>query len=163
MATRKKLLLAVVALVVAAITLTALTAAVLNEDRNIPASGTILTTTSGGDSEGGESSIGLDIYTDAAATTLCSSVEWGTLSPGDVATKTIYLKNSGNSAEVLNMTATQWTPTVAGEVLSLTWNKEGASLNAGAVTAATLVLQVPSNPEGLTSFSLNIVISATAV
>ncbi len=162
--TKRKLLAAVVALTLVAIALTALTAAVLNAQQNIPATGTIQTpaTSEPEDSEGSVSSINLDIYVDAAASEPCTSIEWGSLNAGQIVTKTIYLKNTGNTAEVLNMTATGWTPASAGEVLTLTWNKEGASLAPGAVIPATLTLQVPADPGALTAFSLNIILSGTA-
>jgi hypothetical protein len=89
-------------------------------------------------------------------------LQWGTLNPGGTVTKTVYVKNSGNTAETLNMTTTQWTPAEASSVLTLTWNKEGSSLAAGAVVPATLTLQVSSNPGSVTSFSMNIVISGSA-
>ena len=144
--------------------LTALTAAVLNAQQNIPANGTIQTPapSESGGGGGSVSSINLDIYVDAAATEPCTSIEWGSLSAGQIVTKTIYLKNTGNTAEVLNMTTTEWTPASAGEALTLTWNKEGVSLAAGAVMPATLTLKVPADPGALSAFSLNIVLSGTA-
>lgn len=163
---KRKLLAAVVVLAFVAIALTALTAAVLNAQQNIPATGTIQTPapspSESGGGGGSVSSINLDIYVDAAASESCTGIEWGSLIAGQTVTKTIYLKNTGNTAEVLSMTATGWTPASAGEVLMLTWNKEGASLAAGAVMPATLTLQVPADPGLLTAFSLTIVISGTA-
>jgi hypothetical protein len=161
----KKLLAPLVALVVIALALTALTAAVLNTQQNIPASGTIQTVTDSGGEGGGGGNVGtinLDVYTDAAATIRCTSIEWGALSPGDLASRTVYLKNSGNTAEVLNMTGVEWNPSPAGSVLTLSWNKEGTTLAAGAVMAATVSLYVPQETGSLTSFSLNIVISGSA-
>ena len=166
MVTRRKLLVMVIVLILVAVALTALTAAVLNAQQSIPASGTIQTPapvpSESGGGGGSVSSINLDVYVDAAASEPCTGIEWGSLSAGQTVTKTVYLKNTGNTAEVLNMTATEWTPASAGEVLTLTWNKEGASLAAGAVMPATLTLQVPADPGSLTAFSLNIVISGTA-
>jgi hypothetical protein len=144
--------------------LTAVTAALLNTNAQFTSDGTIVPTPSPQPSSTNApvSSINVEIYTDAAATTKLTNLQWGSLSPGGTVTKTIYIKNSGNTAETLNMTAAQWTPTLASSVLSLTWNKEGNSLAAGAVVPATLTLQVASDPGSVTSFSLNIVISGVA-
>jgi len=161
--TRRKLLLGVAVLAVAAVVLTALSAAVLSTYQNLPAIGTIQpASVEPEDNQGAVGSINLDIYSDAAATERCVSIEWGALTAGQTVNKVVYLKNTGNTAEVLNMTATEWTPSSAGDLLVLSWNKEGATLEAGAVMPATLTLQVPADPGQLSAFSLNIVISGTA-
>ncbi len=151
-------------LAVVAIILTAVTAALLSTQTQFPATGTIESTPSPAPTDVPQpvTSINVDIYTDAAATTPLSSLSWGTLSPGATVTRTIYIKNSGNTAETLNMTATQWTPAAASSVLTLTWNKETTTLAAGAVVPATLTLQVAAEPGSVTSFSMNIVITGTA-
>jgi hypothetical protein len=175
----KKLVVALVVLVSVGVVLTAVTAALLSTQQNIPSSGDIGTAGgsqssgggSGGSSDTGGSSgnsgntvntINVDVYTDAAATTQCSSIAWGTLSAGGSVTKIVYIKNTGNIAETLNMTATSWSPLAASSVLSLSWDKEGSSLAAGGVVAATLTLQVAADTGDVTSFNVNIIISGTA-
>lgn len=180
MAINKKLLIPLIALATVAVVLTAVTAALLSTQQNIASSGSIQTPGSGQSNSGGSSgstdtggnsgnsgvntvnTINVDIYTDAAATTKCASIVWGTLSQGGSVTKTIYIKNSGNIAETLNMTATSWSPAAAGSVLTLTWDKEGSTLAAGAVVPANLTLQVAEDTGDVTSFNVNIIISGTA-
>lgn len=179
MTLNKKLVIPLIVLATVAVVLTAVTAALLSTSQNIASSGNIGTSQGSQPASGGSSgstdtgsnsggsgntvnTINVDIYTDAAATTKCSSIVWGTLSPGGSVTKTIYIKNSGNIAETLNMTATGWSPAAAGSVLSLTWDKEGTSLAAGGVVPATLTLQVAADTGDVTSFNVNIVISGTA-
>jgi len=91
-----------------------------------------------------------------------NAIEWGTLEAGGLATKTIYLKNPGNTAETLAMTTTQWEPVAASSVLTLTWNKEGSTISAGGIVPATLTLQVSADPGTISTFNMNIVISGTA-
>jgi hypothetical protein len=169
----KKLIIPLAALATIAIVLTAVTAAVLTTQQNVPSNGTIQNTpnttakpassgNSGGTNNPITSTINLDIYTDAAATTKLSSLQWGTLNPGGTVTKTIYIKNSGNTSERLNMTATEWAPVAASQVLTLTWNKEGSTLAAGAVVSATLTLRVAADPGDVSNFSMNIVINGSA-
>jgi hypothetical protein len=165
----KKLVLPLVALATVAIILTAVTAALLNTQATLPSDGLIQATpsptpVSGGGGGGGQpvSSVNVEIYSDAEETVALTSLQWGTLSPGGSVNRTIYVKNTGNTAETLNMTATEWTPAEASSVLTLTWDKEGSSLAPGAVVAATVSLHVASNPGSVTSFSMNIIISGTA-
>ncbi len=166
LAFKKKLIIPLAALIATAIALTAITAAVMNTQQFIPANGSIRNVVNDGNEEDEQGSIStdtvnLEIYVDSAATTKCTSINWETLNPGGSTTRTVYVKNTENVAETLSMSATEWNPQGAGSVLTLTWDKEGASLPAGAIVAATLTLQVSSDVGSLTSFSLNIVISGS--
>jgi hypothetical protein len=164
----KKLVIPLVVLVTLAITLTAVTAAVLSQ-QNIPATGTIQGT---GTQTGGTgsnqrqntltSTLNIAIYTDAAATVNCTNINWGVLNPGASATKTIYIKNTGSTQATLSMAASSWSPASASSVLTLTWNKEGSTLAAGATEPATITLQVAQDTGDLSTFNLNIVISGSA-
>ncbi|NLF87637.1 hypothetical protein GX563_02310 [Candidatus Bathyarchaeota archaeon] len=160
----KKIILPLAALAAVAIILTAVTAALLTTQTQIPATGTIEPTHSPSPTTLPQpiTSINVEIYTDAATTTPLTSLSWGTLSAGATVSRTIYIKNSGTTAETLNMTTTQWNPAAASSVLTLTWNKEASTLDAGAVVPATLTLQVAANPDSVTNFSMNIVITGTA-
>ncbi|MDD4326515.1 MAG: hypothetical protein PHC63_08845 [Candidatus Bathyarchaeota archaeon] len=162
MTVKKTLLAPLAALIITAITLTALTAAVLSTQQTIPANGSIQIDNNDDDDNNVVTTVDLDVYTDAQATTKCTNINWGTLNPGDTATKTIYIKNTGNVAQILSMGANSWSPESASSVLTLTWNKEDYNLAAGAIVSATLTLQVAPQTGSLSTFSLNIVISGTA-
>ncbi len=107
------------------------------------------------------STLNLAIYEDENAITTCDNIIWGTLNPGDEATKTIYIKNIGNTAATLSMTTSSWIPTTASDKLTLLWNKQGSTIAAGAMVAATLTLHVAADTGDLTNFSMNIVVSGS--
>ncbi len=107
-------------------------------------------------------SINIVVYTDAAATINCSSIDWGKLSKGDSVNRIVYIKNSANSIETLNMTVTGWNPTSANSVLSLSWDKEGVSISPGQTIPATLILTVAADTGTLSFFNLNILISGNS-
>jgi archaellum component FlaG (FlaF/FlaG flagellin family) len=140
---KKSATLTLTALSTVAIILTAVAAAVLNT-QTVPSHGTIT-----GSAE-------IDVYSDQNATTTCSSINWGTLSPGYSTTQTIYIKNTGNLPQTLSMNTTAWNPTEANTVLTLTWNKEGTSIAADEVIAATLNLTAASDTGTLLDFSFDI-------
>lgn len=151
---KKAVLIPLIALVFIAIAISAVTAGVLIAQQNVPASGSV----------GGNiiSTVNMGIYSDPAATTNCTNVDWGNLNSGDTATKTIYIKNTGNVSETLSMTATNWNPQSASSTLTLTWSQEGAVLAEGEVVPATLTLMVAADTGDLSDFSFNIAISGTA-
>ena len=136
------------AIIAVALTLIITTAGLVTISRTFPSTGNVI-------------AINLQVYSDSQCTQTLTSIDWGTIRPGENASKTIYVKNTGNAPITLNMATSNWNPSNASQVVTLTWNKEGATLNAGQSTAATLTLTVSSASQGLTSFSMNIIISGS--
>lgn len=99
------------------------------------------------------------VYQDSACTQSLSAIAWGTLRPGTSANRTIYVKNTGNAAVTLNMTATAWNPPAASSYITLTWDRQGSQLAAGNVVSALLVLSVSANVNGFTDFNCTTIIS----
>jgi hypothetical protein len=103
----------------------------------------------------------LGIYSDSACTQSLNPFNWGTISPGGSATKTLYVKNLGTVQVTLSLSATNWNPTTANGPIALSWNREGAVLAASQVTTATLTLSTSSTASGITTFNVDVVISGT--
>ena len=106
-------------------------------------------------------SASLGVYADSACTQNLGPISWGTVAPGGSATKTFYLKNLGSVPVTLSLTVTNWNPTTANGPISLTWNREGATLSANQVTVATLTLSVSSSAGSFTTFSADAVVTGT--
>ena len=106
--------IAIIALTITAIALTLTTAAILSNSQTVPLSGTI-------------NAVNLGVYSDSACTQTVTTLSIGALNPGANATQTVYIKNTGNIAETLTMTTSNWTPTGAGSSLTLTWNRQTQS------------------------------------
>ena len=140
--------IAIIALAITALALTVTTAAVLSTSQNVPLSGTI-------------NAVNLAVYTDSACTIPATTLTAGTLNPGGTATQTVYIKNTGNIAETLTMTTTNWSPTNANTYLTLTWNRQNTVLNAGANIQATLTLTAAANTGTLTTFSCDVTLTGT--
>jgi hypothetical protein len=122
----------------------------------------VLTTSTTLSSTGTITSVNVGVYSDSGCTQPLSSINWGSLAPGESTTRTIYLKNTGTAPVTLSMTTTSWTPSNANTYLSLTWNRESYSLTAGNTVQAILTLMASSSAGNITSFSVNIVITGTA-
>lgn len=112
-------------------------------------------------SSGTVKAINVGVYWDSGCTNATSTIDWGTIEPNTTVTRTLYIKNTGNSPMTLNMTCSGWTPSAAATYMTLTWNREGALVNAAAVVAAVLTLNVSNSVTGITDFSVNIVIAGT--
>jgi uncharacterized repeat protein (TIGR01451 family) len=139
---------AILAIVAVGLILTVTTAGLLSVSQSVSSTGTV-------------TAINVGVYSDAYCTQNLTSIDWGTMAPGDTVTRTIYVKNTGNAQITLNMTKTNWNPTGANGPITVSWNKESTTLNPGVSTAATLTLSVSSSITGITSFSVNIVVTGT--
>jgi hypothetical protein len=138
----------IIALITIGVLLTVVTAAVLSANQTVPLNGTI-------------SAVNLGVFSDSACTQTATALTVGTLSPGGTATQTVYIKNTGNVAETLTMTANNWTPSGASSSLTLTWNRQSTVINPGASIQATLTLTASANTGSLTTFSCDVILTGT--
>jgi hypothetical protein len=106
-------------------------------------------------------SINVEVYSDPACTEPVTSLDWGTLTPGENTSKIVYLKNSGNTPIALSMTVGGWDPLEAGSHLSLSWDMEGVSLGEGEPVMATILFSVSPTIKVVHSFSFSIIITGT--
>ncbi len=140
---------AVVALVTIAVALTLTTYAAISTTQNLNTSGSVTT------------SANLNVYSDSGCTHPLSTIDWGTITPGENTTHTIYIKNTGEGLSLaLSMTTSNWSSGANGP-LTLTWNKEDTKINPGESVAATLTLHVSSSIVDVSSFSVQINITGT--
>ena len=114
-------------------------------------------------SSGVVTSADLEAYWDSDCTDTVSSINWGTIYPGDSKNVTIYLKNTGNVPLTLSLSTDGWNPSEAESYITLSWNYGGEQLQASEVLQVTLTLTVSSNTQGITNFSFNIIITGTEV
>jgi len=126
----------------------AVTSAFLSSQRSIPSTGMVL-------------AVNLGVYADAGCTVNLTSIDWGSLYPGDSASRTVYVKNSGNTPIALAMATNGWNPSIAEGQLSVSWDREGVSLGPGESTAAVLTLAVSASVHDVASFTVNVVISGS--
>lgn len=145
--TRKNVAIGAAIIIAAALTIAGVLATI-QSSRTIPSSGTI-------------SGIGLYLYWDSAFTNATTSIDWGTLSNGSSVSNIIYVRNNGTTSMTLNMTVGNWNPTNATGYLTLTWDKESASVPASSYVAANLTLAVSSTFTTGTAFSNDITITGT--
>jgi uncharacterized membrane protein len=107
-------------------------------------------------SSGVVATAGLKVYQEAACQNELTSIDWGTLIPGQTYSRTVYLKNTGTVTLTLSMNTSGWTPSNAQQYITVSWNLEGAQINPSTVLTVTLTLTVNSNIQGVTGFSFNI-------
>jgi len=112
-------------------------------------------------STGSVKAINVEVFWDLACTQVVSSIDWGTPEPGDSVSRTVYVKNSGSAPMNVSLSASGWVPVGAGNYLTMSWDREGATVAAGEVVQAVLTLDVSVSITGITDFSFDIVIEGT--
>ena len=108
-----------------------------------------------------QASPGIGVYQNSQGTTPLTTLNWGTLEPGQSQTVTSYIKNEGNTPITLSLETSNWNPTQAQSYLTVTWNYNNQPINPGQTAQITLNLQVNPNITGITNFSFDITIVAT--
>jgi hypothetical protein len=103
--------------------------------------------------------LNVGVYQDSACTQSLTALNWGILRPGTSANRTIYVRNTGNAALTLNMTATAWNPPTASSYMTLTWDRQGSLLAPGNKVTALLILSVSADVNGFTDFNCTTIIS----
>ena len=121
---------------------------ILTASRTIGSSGTV-------------KAINVEVYWDIEGTNVVSEIDWGSIEPNESVIRTVYVKNTGNTALTLSMTYSGWVPAEAGDYLTLSWDREGVTVDPDAVLAAVLTLSVSDSISGIENFSFNIVIEGT--
>ena len=105
--------------------------------------------------------IGVGVYSDPGYTTVLSSVNWGSLNPGETANQTIYIMNNGTIPVTLTMTYGNWSPATAQSYITLSMDKNNTQLASSSNVTAVLTLSVSSAITGVTNFNFNINITGT--
>jgi hypothetical protein len=148
MATKKASSVAITVISVAIMALMLTAAGLLSANQTVPLSGTI-------------NAVNVGVYSDSDCTINCTSLNVGSLNPGDSATQTVYVKNTGNVPVTLSMAISNWDPTSASSYLTLSWDRTSYALAVGASVQATLTLTAASDTGSLTSFSCDVTITGT--
>jgi len=112
--------------------------------------------------QGALKTVGVGVYWDSGLTNKVSSIDWGILEPGSNVNKTVYIRNEGNAAATLSMTTSNWNPSNASNYLTLTWNYGGQTLNVNEAIQVKFTLSASSSVTGITNFSFDITITASA-
>jgi hypothetical protein len=105
--------------------------------------------------------IDIGAYWDENLTNRVNQINWGLLEPGDQKSFSIYLHNEGNSAVTLIRSTSDWNPSAAATYLTLNWDYNGQTIEAGKNLQVTLTLNVHTNIVGITNFSFDTIIVGT--
>jgi hypothetical protein len=143
--------IAVIAMVLAAVTLSVSTFAAITLNSDISTTGTIST------------SPNIGVFSDSGCTQSLTTLNWGSVAPGNSATSTVYVKNTGTGESItLSLSTLGLTPSAATGHITVTWDKAGATLTPGSSTTAIITLSVDSSITDVSTFSVTVRVTGTA-
>jgi len=125
------------------------------------AAGGVLTRSLTLPSVGNVTGVGVGIYWDSGCSNVVSSIDWGVIQPGSTKNVAVYVRNEGNVVVTLSVQTKNWNPSTAPSYMTFGWNYGGQSINPNGVIPITLTLSVSSSIQGITSFSFDIIITAS--
>ena len=112
--------------------------------------------------EGTITTLNVELFLDQQGTQNCDSMSWGGIYAGESASKTIYVKNTGDATITLSMSITDWIPESADGPISMTWNRENYTLDPEETIQATLTLTISENTAGISNFGYKMLITGVA-
>src|SRR5674476_1010385 len=122
-----KIPVSIIALILVAVALTATTYGAISVNKSLSTNGSINVTPN------------LGLYSDSGCTTNLSTIDWGTITPGNNQTRTVYVKNTGTgTALTLSISTSTWNPTTANGPITISWNKEDTRISPGQSVAAVI-------------------------
>src|SRR5665647_1363056 len=143
-----KVPVSIIALILVAVALTATTYGAISVNKSLSTNGSINVTPN------------LGLYSDSGCTTSLSTIDWGTITPGNNQTRTVYVKNTGTGTSLtLSISASSWNPSNANGPITISWDQAGTLLTPGQSTAAVIKLTSSSNIVDVSYFSVQILIT----
>ena len=121
----------------------------------------LLSSTLSLNSSGSLKTVNIKAYSDSGCTTPLTSIDWGTVESGQTVSRTVYLKNEGTAAVTVSMSVSGWNPSGASAYINISWNREGTIISPSQVVQASMTCSVVSGASGISTFSVNIVITGT--
>jgi hypothetical protein len=103
-----------------------------------------------------ETAWNIGVYWDKRCTTQASSINWGTLSPGQTTSVMVYVQNKGYESFVLLENTSNWNPTYSSQYLHFSWSCQNRTIEASKVISVTQTLSVSPHIKGISTFNFNI-------
>ena len=106
--------------------------------------------------------VGLEAYWDEACTNKVTSIEWGSLEPGQTKSVQIYIKNTGNTPETFSFTTENWEPASASSYITVEWDYDGTQVQPENSISVIFTLYVSPSISDIESFTFDMIITGTS-
>ncbi len=101
----------------------------------------------------------IGVYWDQRCTQTVTSINWGTLTPGQTKTVTFYVRNEGNSTIRLVLSTANYNPSSASSYIILNTSTNNTEADVNQTIKVTPTLKISSNIMSITAFSFDLAIN----
>jgi hypothetical protein len=103
----------------------------------------------------------VEVFRDRNCTQRVSSIDWGSLAPGETKTVSVYVQSKSNETCILILIPTGWNPPAGANYLELNRDYENKKIQPSEIVRVTLSLTVSPNVAGITNFNFNIIVEGS--
>jgi hypothetical protein len=103
----------------------------------------------------------VEVFWDRNCTQGVSSIDWGSLTPGETKAVSVYVQSKSNETCILILMPTGWNPPAVANYLELSQDYENKKIQPREVVEVTLSLTVSRSVAGVTNFSFNIIVEGS--
>lgn len=89
--------------------------------------------------------IGVEAYWDESLKNKTETINWNKIWLGSSKNVTIYLRSISNVETIIQINATNWTPSNFSKYMNLSWNYDGTPINPNEVIIVTITLSAPKS------------------
>ena len=101
------------------------------------------------------------VYWNPTCTDKVDEIKWGTLTPGSVTNKSVYILNIVDEPQFLFMYTENWDPQNAKNHITFEWNYARQRIDPDGILEITLTLSVSRDIEGISNFGFDIFIAGS--
>lgn len=107
----------------------------------------------------------IQFFTDESTTTQATSINWGTITPGQTVTRILYMKNNSPTSKAVTMSTTDWilkssdgtvlNNTIYQQYFTFTWDYDGVVIDGDNIASTVLTLTVSADINMVSTFAFN--------
>jgi hypothetical protein len=109
-------------------------------------------------------SVDLAVYQNSSGTQNLTTLNWGTICPGQGITQVIFVKNNGNVNVTLHLEAINWHPSAASRYITVNWDfTQGDIIMANVITPIQISLSVSAVIQNIQTFNFDILLISNSI
>jgi hypothetical protein len=109
-------------------------------------------------------SVDIAVYQNSAGTQNLTTLNWGTIYPGQDITHVIYVQNTGNVNMTLQLDAANWYPSATAEYITVNWDfTPGDLITPRTITPIQIRLSVSVDIQNIQTFDFDILLTSSSI
>jgi hypothetical protein len=109
-------------------------------------------------------SVDIAVYQNSAGTQNLTTLNWGTIYPGQDVAYVIYVQNTGNVNMTLHLETDNWHPSATAEYITVNWDfTPGDLITPRTITSIQIMLSVSVDIQNIQTFGFDILLTSSSI